>query len=99
MVTLNDLEIAIGYKLPATCDELRRRLGTWIGIAKNNDAARLIVKADGSMNDDFFALLQLAYVYLELADNYDESTSNTILAGARKHILRTLAAALNKEGK
>jgi len=98
-VTPNDVGIAIGDKLPATCDELRRRLGLWIEIAKEDDAARHIVQADGSMNDDLFVLLQLVYVYMELAGYCAESTSNTILARARMHILRTLAAALKKEGK
>ena len=79
--------------------ELRRRLGLWIEIAQGDDAAKHIVKADGSMDDDLFVLLQLVYVYMELAGYYAESTSNTILAGARKHILRTLVAALKKEGK
>lgn len=98
-ITPNDVEIAIRDKMPATCDELRRRLGLWIDIAKENDAARHIVQADGSMNDDLFVLLQLVYVYMELAGYCAESTSNAILAGARKHILRTLAAALKQEGK
>ena len=98
-VTPNDVKIAIGDKMPATCEELRRRLGLWIEIAQENDALQHIVKADGSMVDDLFVLLQLVYVYLELASYYAESTSNTILAGARKHILRTLAAALKQEGK
>ena len=98
-VTPNDVGIAIGDKLPATCDELRRRLGLWIEIAKEDDAARHIVQADGSMNDDLFVLLQLVYVYMELAGYCAESTSNTILARARMHILRTLAAALKQEGK
>ena len=96
-VTPNDVKIAIGDKMPATCDELRRRLGLWIEIAQENDALQHIVKADGSMADDLFLLLQLVYVYLELAGYYAETTSNTILAGARKHILRTLVAALKKE--
>ena len=98
-VTLNDVGIAIGDKFPATCDELRRRLGLWIEIAQENDAAQHIVKADGSMDDDLFALLQLLYVYMELAGYCAESTSNAILARARKHILRTLVAALKQEGK
>ena len=98
-VTPNDVKIAIGDKMPATCEELRRRLGLWIEIAKEDDAARHIVKADGSMDDDLFVLLQLVYVYMELAGYYAESTSNMILRGARKHILRQLAAALKKEGK
>lgn len=98
-VTPNDVRIAIGDKMPATCDELRRRLGLWIEIAQENDAARHIIKADGSMDDNLFVLLQLVYVYMELASYYAESTSNMILAGARNHILRELAAALKKEGK
>lgn len=99
-VTPNDVEIAtIRDKMPATCDELRRRLGLWIDIAEKNDAARHIVMADGSMNDDLFVLLQLVYVYMELAGYYAESTSNKILTGARMHILRTVAAALKQEGK
>ena len=98
-VTPNDVGIAIGDKMPATCEELRRRLGLWIEIAQGDDAAKHIVKADGSMSDDLFVLLQLVYVYMELAGYYAESTSNMILAGARKHILRTLAAALKQEGK
>lgn len=98
-VTPNDVEIAIRDKMPATCDELRRRLGLWIEIAQNDDAARHIVQSDGSMADDLFVLLQLVYVFLELAGNYAESTSNMILAGARKHILRTLAAVLKEETK
>lgn len=98
-VALNDVEIAIRDKMPATCDELRRRIGLWIEIAQNNDAARHIVQADGSMADDLFVLLQLVYVFLELAGHYAESTSNMILAGARKHILRTLADALKEETK
>lgn len=96
-VTPNDVEIAIGAKMPATCDELRRRIGLWIELAQNDDAARHIVQADGSMADDLFVLLQLAYVYLELAGHYAGSTSDMILAGARKHILRTLAAALKEQ--
>lgn len=95
-VTPNDVKSAIREKMPATCDELRRRLGLWIEIAKNDDAGRYIVQADGSMADDLFVLLQLVYVYLELAGHYAGSTSDMILAGARKHILRTLAAALEK---
>ncbi len=98
-VALNDVGIAIRDKMPATCDELRRRIGLWIEIAQNNDAARHIVQADGSMADDLFVLLQLVYVFLELAGHYAESTSNMILAGARKHILRTLADALKEETK
>ncbi len=99
-VTPNDVGIAtIRDKMPATCDELRRRLGLWIEIAKEDDAARHIIAADGSMNDDLFVLLNLVYVYMELAGYYAESTSNTILTGARKHILRTLATALKQEGK
>lgn len=98
-VTPNDVRIAIGAKMPATCDELRRRLGLWIRIATENDAARHIVQADGAMNDDLFVLLQLVYVYMELAGYYAESTTNMILDGARKHILRTLVAALEKEEK
>ena len=98
-VTPNDVKIAIGDKMPATCDELRRRLGLWIEVAQENDAARHIVKADGSMDDDLFVLLQLVYVYMELAGYYAESTSNMILRGARNHILRELAAALKKGGK
>lgn len=98
-ITPNDVKITIDDKMPATCDELRRRLGLWIEIAQGDDAARHIVKADGTMVDDLFVLLQLVYVYLELAGYYAETTSNTILAGARKHILRSLVAALKKEGK
>jgi len=98
-VTPNDVRIVIEAKMPATCDELRRRLGLWIEIAQKDDAARHIVQADGSMDADLFVLLQLVYVYMELAGYYAESTSNMILAGARKHILRTLVAALKKEGK
>lgn len=98
-VTPNDVGIAIRDKMPATCDELRRKLGLWIEIAQEDDAARHIVKADGSMDDDLFVLLQLVYVYMELAGYYAESTSNTILANARKHILRALAAALKQERK
>lgn len=98
-VAQNDVGIAIRDKMPATCDELRRRIGLWIEIAQNNDAARHIVQADGSMADDLFVLLQLVYVFLELAGHYAESTSNMILAGARKHILRTLADALKEETK
>lgn len=98
-VAPNDVEIAIRDKMPATCDELRRRIGLWIEIAQNNDAARHIVQADGSMADDLFVLLQLVYVSLELAGHYAESTSNMILAGARKHILRALADALKEETK
>ena len=98
-ITPNDVKIAVEEKLPATCDELRRRLGLWLEIAKEEVAVRHIVKADGSMDDDLFALLQLVYVYMELAGYYAKSTSNTILAGARKHILRTLVAALKQEGK
>ena len=98
-ITPNDVAIAIGDKMPATCDELRRRLRLWIEIAKEDDAARDIVKTDGSMDDDLFVLLQLIYVYMEIAGHYDESTSNAILASARKHILRTLVAALKQEGK
>ena len=98
-VTTNDVEIAtIRDKMPATCDELRRRLGLWIEIAQENDAARHIVAANGSMNDDLFVLLNLVYVYMELADYFAEATCNTILAVARKHILRTLAHAL-KQGE
>ena len=97
--TPNDARIAIDAKMPTTCDELRRRLGLWIETAQNDDAARHIVQADGSMADDLFVLLQLVYVYLELAGLYAESTSNMILAGARRHILRTLAAALKEETK
>ncbi len=96
-VTPNDVEIAIRDKMPATCDELRLRIGLWIEIAQNDDAARHIVQADGSMADDLFVLLQLVYVYLELAGHYAESTSNMILAGARKHILRTLADAFKEQ--
>lgn len=96
-VTPNDVRIAIGDKMPATCDELRRRLGLWIEIAQDDDAARHILQADGSMADDLFVLLQLVYVYLELAGHYAESTSNMILAGARKHILRKLADALKEQ--
>ena len=99
-VTPNDVRIAIDAKMPATCDELRRRLGLWIETAQNDDAARHIVQADGSMADDLFVLLQLVYVYLELAGLYAESTSNLmILAGARRHILRKLADALKEETK
>lgn len=93
-VTPDDVQITIRDKMPATCDELRRRLGLWIEIARNDDAARHIVQSDGSMADDLFVLLQLVYVFLGLAGHYAESTSDMILAGARKHILRTLAAAL-----
>ena len=95
--TPNDARIAIDAKMPATCDELRRRLGLWIEIAQNDDAARHIVQSDGSMADDLFVLLQLVYVYLELAGHYAGSTSDMILAGARKHILRTLADALKEQ--
>lgn len=98
-VTPNDVRIAIDAKIPATCDELRRRLGLWIETARNDDAARHIVQADGSMADDLFVLLQLVYVYLKLAGLYAESTSNLILAGARKHILRKLADARKEETK
>ena len=96
-VTPDDVGIVIREKMPATCDELRRRLGLWIEIAQNDDAARHIVQADGTMADDLFVLLQLVYVYLELAGHYAESTSNMILAGARKHILRVLADTLEKQ--
>ena len=96
-VTPKDAEIAIRAKMPATCDGLRRLIGLWIEIAQNDDAARHIVQADGTMADDLFVLLQLVYVYLELAGHYAESTSNMILAGARKHILRTLADALKEQ--
>lgn len=98
-VTPHDVGIAISDKMPATCDELRRRLGLWIEIAQGDDAARHIVQADGSMADDLFVLLQLVYVYMELAHYYAESTSNAILAGARKHILRRLVDAFKQEGK
>lgn len=96
-VTPNDAKIAIEAKMPATCDELRRRIGLWIEIAQNDDAARHIVQADGSMTDDLFVLLQLVYVFMELAGYYAESTSNMILAGARKHILRKLADAIKEQ--
>lgn len=96
-VTPDDAKIAIEAKMPATCDELRRRIGLWIEIAQNDDAARHIVQADGSMADDLFVLLQLVYVFLELAGHYAESTSDMILAGARKHILRKLADALKEQ--
>ena len=96
-VTPNDVEIAIRDKMPATCDELRRRIGLWIEIAQNDDAARHIVQADGSMVGDLFVLLQLVYVYLELAGHYAKSTADMILAGARKHILRILADALKEQ--
>ena len=96
-VTPNDVKIAIEAKMPATCDELRRRIGLWIEIAQNDYAARHIVQADGPMADELFVLLQLVYVYLELAGHYAESTSDMILAGARKHILWTLAAALKEQ--
>lgn len=96
-VTPDDVRIAIEPKMPATCDELRRRIGLWIEIGRNDDAAQHIVQADGSMADDLFVLLQLVYVYLELAGHYAESTSNMILAGARKHILRKLADALKEQ--
>lgn len=98
-VTPNDVKLAIEDKMPATCDELRRRLGLWIEIAKEDDAARHIVQTDGSMSDDLFVLLQLVYVYMELAGYYAGATSNAILAGARKHILRSLVAALKQEEK
>lgn len=96
-VTPNDAKIAIEAKMPATCDELRRRIGLWIEIAQNDDAARHIVQADGSMADDLFVLLQLVYVFMELAGYYAESTSDMILAGARKHILRKLADVLKEQ--
>ncbi len=96
-VTPNDAKIAIEAKMPATCDELRRRIGLWIEIAQNDDAARHIVQADGSMADDLFVLLQQVYVFLVLLGYYAESTSNMILACARKHILRKLADALKKQ--
>lgn len=98
-VTPNDVRIAIDAKIPATCDALRRRIGLWIEIAQNDDAARHIVQADGSMADDLFVLLQLVYAYLKLAGHYAESTSDMILAVARKHILRKLADALKEETK
>jgi len=96
-VTPNEAKIAIEAKMPATCDELRRRIGLWIEFAQNDDAARHIVQADGSMADDLFVLLQLVYVFLQLAGMYAGSTSNMILACARKHILRTLADALKEQ--
>ena len=98
-VTPNDVGIVTGDKMPATCEELRRRLGLWIKIGLENDAAQHIVNADGSMDEDLFVLLQLVYVYMELAGYYAESTSNMILAGARKYILRELRAALKRQGK
>ena len=96
-VTPNDIQITIRGKMPATCDELRRRLGLWIEIAQNDDAARHIVQPDGSMADDLFVLLQLVCVFLKLADHYAGSTSNMILACARKHILRTLVDVLKEQ--
>ena len=98
-VTPNDVRIAIDAKIPATCDELRRRIGLWIEIAQNDDAARHIVQADGSMADDLFVLFQLVYVFLELAGSYAESTCDTILSAARLRILRKLVDALKKETK
>lgn len=96
-VTPNDVQIAIREKMPATCDELRRRLRLWIEIAQNDDAARHIVQSDGSMADDLFVLLQLVYVFLELAGMYAGSTSNMILANARRHILRDVADAIKEQ--
>ena len=96
-VTPDDAKIAIEAKMPATCDELRRRIGLWIEIAQNDDAARHIVQADGSMADDLFVLLQLVYVFLELAGHYAESTCDTILSAARLRILRKLAEALKEQ--
>lgn len=82
---------AIGEKLPVEPKELMSRLELWLDLAVEPDAAKHLIKDDGSMNDDLYCLLKLAYTYFLVASRYSESTTALCLRSARIALLRALA--------
>ena len=95
-VSLDELMCSIEGEIPESPKALMKRLSLWLNVARETDAAKIIISEDGSMNDDLFVLLQLLYVFVNALSIYAETTSTLCLMRARRHILRICEAELNK---
>lgn len=97
------VEATIADKMPDSVDELRGKLKLWIEAAQDNNAAKQIIQADGSMADDLFVLLQLVWVYLGFSELYAKSTTELLLCKSRAHlsnvVVNIFEAFKKQEGK
>lgn len=97
MPTEKGIAVHIETLLPITCKAMAARLQAWSDVGGKRHQQAVILEHDGSMNDDLYSLIVLAYTYFELAGSSSESWQNLCLLKARAAVLKACLIELGKE--
>ena len=97
MPTEKEIAAHIETVLPRTCKGMAAKLQAWSEVCCKSHQEAVILGHDGSMNEDLFALIVLAYTYFELAGSSSESWQDLCLLNARAAILKACIIRLGTE--
>ena len=104
MPIIKQIEEHLESVLPRTCAALATRLREWLDVATTSHSEEAILASDGSLNDEAYALIHFARVFIDMVNQYAGETANLILIQARVGILRCVMDAMSnhtpkKEGE
>ena len=97
MPTSKQIEEHLESVLPRTCSMLAARLREWLDVSVTSHSEAAILASDGSLNDEAYALIQFARVFIEQVNLHAGETANLILLQARVGIMRHVMAAISND--
>lgn len=85
--------------LPRTCVALSARLRKWLDDAIESHSEAVILARDGSLNDEAYALIQFARVFIDQVHLHAGETGDLLLLQARVGILNHVMAEMKEQAK
>lgn len=98
-VTAEQIKRHLERVLPRSCVALEARLRAWLEVAITSHSESAILASDGSLNDEAYALIQFARVFIEQVHLHAGATGDLLLLQARVGILNHVIAEMKEEGK